>query len=1085
MRRYNQTLASALLFATALSAPAANVLFVVGNTTLNSGDSAVNTRLQGLGHSITLVAGPAAKVADATGRDVILVSSTVAPADVAAKFTPVGVPLMCWEPGLLDDLGMTGPAGADAGTAAAQTQVRVVRASHAIAGGLSGQPVILGSAQTLTWAANLPSAAQSVATLAGDGNRSVLFLYESGALMSARSAPARRAGFLLQDTTAAALNTSGWGLFDRTLAWLLSPPAAPRWIDPTEAPEPPGPCSRATPLVFSEIHYHPRDRADLRDLEFIELYNTEPWPRTLDGFRISGEVSYTFPSNTVIAASGFLVVAKSPADLQAVYNLGGVLGPYAGSLSNAGGTIRLRHWSHDAVLLEAAYNNAPPWPAQCDGAGHSLVLARPSYGAADPRAWGPSAYLDGSPGSADVAPQAAENALVINEILTHTDPPQVDFVEIYNHGTNTLDLSGIKLSDNPATNFFSFASGAQIAPGGRVVVTQDKLGFNLSSAGEELYLWNSAGDRILDAVKFGAKENGWSFGRWPDGHPEWHELSANTPGTANAGLRIRDVVINEVMYHPITEDPRDEWIELYNRGAAAADLSNWRFTQGVDYTFAAGTVIPAGGYLVVSADRARFLSRYPAVAPASVVGDWSGSLSGVGELIRLAKPDDPLLPLQDFVPVDEVTYATGGAWPPWADGGGSSLELTDPASDNRRGSNWADSDETAKAPWTTVAATGVLDNGLNTPNEVHIMAMGRGEMLVDKIVVKRSTDAANSTRVSNSDFESALTGWTIQGNHIRSYRDTTQGADGSSASLRIVASGGGDNGVNRAESALTTALAAGNTATLQLRGRWLRGNPHVLIRLKGNYLEASGVLTVPSNLGTPGAVNSRRVANAGPAITQVAHFPVLPAASQAVTVTARVSDPQGLAGVSLKRRLDPATSYTTTAMLDGGVAPDQVAGDGIYTASLPGQAAGSISAFYVEAVDAGSPAATTRFPATAPTSSECLVIHGQTLRTGDFGSYRLLLTQANLTDWTNRQKLSNEMEDCTVVYNNLRAVYGAGIRYRGSPFIRPQYVSPIDNSLIAAYVFACRRTNPSSAPTNSISTPWSSRRAIPPCRASA
>jgi hypothetical protein len=1051
-------LLSAAVLAAVSSVQAANLLFVVGNTTLNSGDAAVQSRLQGLGHTVTLVSGAASKVGDATGRAAILISSTISSADVAAKFTSVAVPVMCWEPALLDDLRMCG--ATDSGATGGQTQVRIVRATSSIAGGLTGRPAVFSSAQTVTWAASLPSAAQSVATLAADGNRSVLFHYEAGAQMVAMGAPARRAGFLLGDTSAAALNTSGWGLFDRTLAWLLSPPAALRPIDPTEVFEPAGPAVRSTPLVFSEIHYHPRDRADLRDLEFIELYNSEPWPRNLTGFRLSGEVSYSFPSNTVIAAKGYLVVARVPADVQAVYNLTGVLGPYVGALSNAGGTVRLRHRNRDAVLLEVEYNNAAPWPAQCDGAGHSLVLARPSYGHGDPRAWAPSGYFDGSPGAADVTPADAENALVINEILTHTDPPQVDFVEIYNHGTNTLDLSGLRLSDNPYTNFFAFASGSQIAPGGRVAVTQDKLGFNLSSAGEKLFLWNSAGDRILDAVNFGAKENGWSFGRFPDGHPEWHELSSNTPGTANTGIRIRDVVINEVMYHPITEDARDEWIELHNRGAAAADLSNWRFTQGVAYTFAPGTVIPAGGFLVVSANRARFLTRYPAVAPASVVGDWSGSLADGGELIRLAKPDDPLLPLQDFVPVDEVAYLDGGQWPVWADGGGSTLELIDPASDNRRATNWADSDESAKAPWTTITSTGVLDNGRNTPNEVHILTMGAGEMVVDKIVVRRSTDGSTTTRVSNSDFQSNLTGWVIQGNHIRSFRDTTQGADGSTASLRIVATGGGDNGVNRVESDLSTALASGNTATLQLKGRWLKGNPRLLMRLKGNYLEASGTLTVPTNLGTPAAVNSRKVTNAGAAITHVAHYPVLPAAAQAVTVTARVADPQGVASVSLKRRLDPATTYTTTAMLDGGVAPDQVAGDGIYTANLPGQAAGAITVFYVEAVDAGSPATTTRFPVTAPTLSECHVIHGQTLRAGDFGSYRFVMPQANLTDWTNRQKLSNELIDCTVVYNDVRAIYGSGIRYRGSPFIRPSYVSPIDDSRIAAYVFSVPKDQP-------------------------
>ena len=41
--------------------------------------------------------------------------------------------------------------------------------------------------------------------------------------------------------------------------------------------EPPGPSSRRTPITFSEIMYKPAKRADARNLEFVELYNSNPW----------------------------------------------------------------------------------------------------------------------------------------------------------------------------------------------------------------------------------------------------------------------------------------------------------------------------------------------------------------------------------------------------------------------------------------------------------------------------------------------------------------------------------------------------------------------------------------------------------------------------------------------------------------------------------------------------------------------------------------------------------------------------------------------------------------------------------------
>src|SRR2546422_6635483 len=60
---------------------------------------------------------------------------------------------------------------------------------------------------------------------------------------------------------------------------------------------------------------------------------------------------------------------------------------------------------------------------------------------------------------------------------------------------------------------------------------------------------------------------------------------------------------------------------------------------------------------------------------------------------------------------DEVPWGGGGGGGEGAGGGGSSLELIDPRSNHRLAYNWADSDETGKAPWTNIEAVGVLDNG--------------------------------------------------------------------------------------------------------------------------------------------------------------------------------------------------------------------------------------------------------------------------------------------------------------------------------------------------------------------------------------
>src|SRR3954465_237570 len=64
------------------------------------------------------------------------------------------------------------------------------------------------------------------------------------------------------------------------------------------------------------------------------------------------------------------------------------------------------------------------------------------------------------------------------------------------------------------------------------------------------------------------------------------------------------VIINEVMYHAASQNPTDEWIELYNRGGAPVNLAGWSFDKGITYTFGNTTLNP-GQYLVLARDLAR------------------------------------------------------------------------------------------------------------------------------------------------------------------------------------------------------------------------------------------------------------------------------------------------------------------------------------------------------------------------------------------------------------------------------------------------------------------------------------------------
>ena len=218
--------------------------------------------------------------------------------------------------------------------------------------------------------------------------------------------------------------------------------------------------------------------------------------------------------------------------------------------------------------------------------------------------------------------------------------------------------------------------------------------------------------------------------------------------------------------------------------------------------------------------------------------------------------------------MDEVTYGTSGHWGRWSDGGGSSLELIDPRADKRRASNWADSDETGKSSWTNIEFTGTLDNGGLYDGSISFVQLGlldAGECLVDNVEARPA--GANFNCVPNPNFDSGLANWSLLGDHSRSSLETNLGYPSGGPCLHLRTADSLEVGPNGTQVTLTNTslLTSGLSGTLRFKARWLHGWPEVLLRFRGNYLEATGFLPVPANLGTPGLPNSRAAANAGPA----------------------------------------------------------------------------------------------------------------------------------------------------------------------------------------------------------------------------
>jgi len=95
----------------------------------------------------------------------------------------------------------------------------------------------------------------------------------------------------------------------------------------------------------------------------------------------------------------------------------------------------------------------------------------------------------------------------------------------------------------------------------------------------------------------------------------------------------------------------------------------------VDFVFSPGM------YIVVCRDAAAFRLFWPGIS--NITGDMHFGLSSSGDNINLYDPEGNL--------VDFVSYTTYAPWPTDAIFTGSSIELTDPMSDNNSGANWKSS----------------------------------------------------------------------------------------------------------------------------------------------------------------------------------------------------------------------------------------------------------------------------------------------------------------------------------------------------------------------------------------------------------
>ncbi|MDD3664538.1 MAG: lamin tail domain-containing protein, partial [Bacteroidales bacterium] len=332
--------------------------------------------------------------------------------------------------------------------------------------------------------------------------------------------------------------------------------------------------------------------------DWIEVYNAGTTAVDLAAYKIydlggqsGSKPKKVFPAGTSLAPGAFFVIVVDDADASGF------------GLSSNGEKVWLE--KGDGTVTDSvefpALEEGQSFGRYADGQPNLQVLFVPTPGAAN----------DNS------NPTPVAN-LKLNEVYSRGVETDPDWVEVFNAGTGSVDMSGWKIYDAGGQSGSKpkkeFPAGSVLAPGEWIIIVVDDAdasGFGLSSNGEKIWLENSS-STLVDSVEFPALDENTSFGRYPDGTDNWQVLNVVTKGAANDNSTPPPAIIvkmNEMFSKGVETDP--DWIEIYNASTVAVDLSGYKIYDSGGQSgskpkkeFPAGTTIEAGGFFVIVVDDA-------------------------------------------------------------------------------------------------------------------------------------------------------------------------------------------------------------------------------------------------------------------------------------------------------------------------------------------------------------------------------------------------------------------------------------------------------------------------------------------------
>ena len=492
-----------------------------------------------------------------------------------------------------------------------------------------------------------------------------------------------------------------------------------------------------------------------------------------------------------------------------------------------------------------------------------------------------------------------------------------------------------------------------------------------------------------------------------------------------ASLRGEGVVINEIHFDPPDKTRLEEFIELFNASAGATDLSGWYFSEGISFRIPAGTVLGPGEFLIVAESPEKFVASF---GPARVVGPFEGHLSNEGERVVLREASG--------LKIDEVDYGVGFPWPAASAGDGSSMELLHPLLDNDLGGSWRASLGSRELPDTRIVLLPAADDGWRYRKGTSeasdpVSAWRAVDFIEDGSWIGGRTPIGFAGDGANTILDDMLSGYTSV--YLRRPFALSAEDIPPYLKLRVYVDDGCIvwlNGVELARPHMTPGEKAFDALGRSTEARWeeflipgarsiLAAGPNLLAVHAFNSAITNSDFTIDVELvvparselppaPSPALENTVHSTTAPPQVRQVSQVAPEPRSGEPIVITAKVTDPQGVAAVSMKyqivlpgryipaflahepsvlmaRPLDPLppnpafedpANWTAAPLRDDGEAPDEAAGDGIFTGVVPPQANRTLVRWRITASDTGGSEVTVPYADDPSLNFACFVYDG-------------------------------------------------------------------------------------------------------------